>query len=84
MPKLPACSSREVANALKRLGFKPGHGQGSHQTWTRERGGVRDTTVIVLGEKEIDRYTLGNVLKLGNISEAEFLGALRRPPKGAR
>jgi hypothetical protein len=45
----------------------------------RERpDGAKDVTVVVLAKREIPRRTLRSILKLGNVSEAEFLRALRR------
>ena len=40
--------------------------------------GTKDVTVVVLGKKEIPRGTLRDILKLGDISDDEFLGALRK------
>ena len=43
----------------------------------RERpDGAKDMTVIILGKREIPRGTLRSMLKLGNVSESEFLRAV--------
>ncbi len=48
-------------------------------TMFRERpGGAKDVTVVVLGKKEIPRGTLRDILRLGNVSDVEFLRALRK------
>ena len=63
-------------SALLRLGFvpDPNPSGGSHLSMYRQRpDGTKEVTVIILGKKEIPRGTLRNILKLGNISEVEFL-----------
>lgn len=66
-------------SALLRLGFvpDPNPSGGSHLSMYRERpDGTKDVTVIILGKKEIPRGTLRSILKLGSVSESEFLRAL--------
>ena len=67
--------------ALIRLGFQPDPSPsgGSHLSMYRERpDGTKDVTVVVLGKREIPRGTLRDILRLGNISDAEFLAVLRK------
>jgi len=66
-------------SALLRLGFVPDRNPsgGSHLSMYRERpDGAKDMTVIILGKREIPRGTLRSMLKLGNVSESEFLRAV--------
>ncbi len=45
----------------------------------RERAdGTKDVTVVILGKKQIPRGTLRSILKLGKVSDAKFIGALRK------
>jgi len=46
----------------------------------RTAGGrrIKDVTVVVLGRKEIPRGTLRSILTLANVTEAQFIGALRK------
>jgi len=77
-PRLPLCSSRQIVAALKRLGFVPGPAKSSsHQSFCRRRGDKTDITVVVLGEREVPRPTLVGILKLANVSRAEFLKHLK-------
>lgn len=46
--------------------------------YRERRDGTKDVTVVVLGKMEIPRGTLRDILRLGNISDAEFLDALRK------
>jgi predicted RNA binding protein YcfA (HicA-like mRNA interferase family) len=76
--QLPLCSSKQVVNALKRAGFRPARrSKGSHQTFVREAGGRKYTTVVVLGKRVIPRGTLENILKLAGMSAEEFWRLLR-------
>lgn len=79
--RLPLVSSAKLVRALIRLGFSadPHPSGGSHLSMYRERpDGRRDVTVVVLGKKEIPRGTLRDILRLGNVSDAEFLRVLGR------
>lgn len=79
MPRLPLVSSKDLLSALRRLGFKelPKSTGGSHLSLYRERpDGTKDTTVIVLGKREIPRGTLANILRLAGVSRDEFIKAL--------
>ncbi|MHB8618951.1 MAG: type II toxin-antitoxin system HicA family toxin [Chloroflexota bacterium] len=82
-------SSQQVVKALQRLGCKP-HGsptkgkkaKGSHQAFTRTATLPDGTTrtyggSILLGEKEMSRYTLKGALKTLHIDEADFEAAVR-------
>jgi predicted RNA binding protein YcfA (HicA-like mRNA interferase family) len=67
--------------ALRRLGFvaDPEPSGGSHLSMYRQRpDGTKDVTVVVLGKREIPRGTLRAILKLGKVSESDFLDALRK------
>ena len=82
-------SSRQIAHALERLGCQPRYkatraskNKGSHQVYRRvvtlPDGSTRTLSApILLGQKEMDRFTLGHVLKLLAISEDEFEAAVR-------
>ena len=76
---LPLCSSRQVVNALKRLGFAPCRARGSsHQSFKRVLAtGETCVTVVTLGMKEIPRGTLKSILAMGHIGEEEFLEHLK-------
>ena len=74
-------------SALLWLGFGPGPNPSgaSHLAMYRERpDGSKDVTVLILGKREIPRGTLREILRLGNISESEFVNALRKRRRRAR
>ncbi len=77
-PRLTNVSSRVAYAALQRLGFEQVHVSGSHAQMARERpGGGRDVLTLVLGQREINPFTLRGILRQGNVSEQEFLDASR-------
>jgi predicted RNA binding protein YcfA (HicA-like mRNA interferase family) len=78
LPDLPACSSRKVENALKRLGFVPARQTpGSHRTYSRAVGKRIDITVVPMAKKRIPDGTLKKILQLASVSIEEFRSALR-------
>ena len=73
------CSSRQMIAALERLGCYAGkYHSGSHRTFRRR---LPDGTVVsaqvILGKREIKRGTARDILRLLQISEADFESALR-------
>jgi predicted RNA binding protein YcfA (HicA-like mRNA interferase family) len=78
MSKLPLCSSDQIVSALKRAGFQPASSHpGSHLIMQRWTGKRTITTIVVLGKKEVPRYTLKNILKQAELSGPAFLKHLR-------
>ena len=79
MSKLPLVSSREVIRALECAGFKRGaKSPGSHQVFAKHLDdGTTQTTVMVLGKKEIPRGTLKSILERAGLSDDEFVRLLR-------
>lgn len=77
-PPLPLVSSQQVLAALRRLGFSDGPaGGGSHHSMHRpRRDGGKDVTVVVLNRNPVPRGTLTGILRLANVSNAEFVRAL--------
>ena len=76
---MPPCSSRQLAAALERLGcYYTKTGSGSHRTYRRNLpDGAILRAPIVLGQREVKRGTLRSILRLLQISEADFIRALR-------
>jgi predicted RNA binding protein YcfA (HicA-like mRNA interferase family) len=72
MPKLPMLSGAEVARALVRLGFEQTRQRGSHVVMRKGSVG----TVVPL-HKEVKTGTLAGILRQAQISQDEFLGAVR-------
>lgn len=78
MSKLPLCPSREVIKALLHAGFEPAReATGSHQVFERKQGGRTWSTPVPLNKKEIPTGTLRSIIKLGGMTEEEFLWHLR-------
>ena len=77
-PPLPLVNSEQVVAVLRRLGFSDGPaGSGSHHSMHRPRpDGGKDVTVVVLNRNPVPRGTLTGILRLANVSNAEFLRAL--------
>ncbi len=72
MPKLPVLSGAEVVKALERLGFAQLRQRGSHVVMRRGSVG----TVVPL-HKEVKTGTLVGILRQAQISQDEFLGAVK-------
>lgn len=72
MPKLPILSGAEVVRALVRLGFEQTRQRGSHVVMRKGSVG----TVVPL-HKEVKTGTLAGILRQAQISQDEFLGAVR-------
>ena len=72
MPKLPRISGRECVRALEKLGFVQVRQRGSHVVM---RSGDRGCSVPM--HRELKTGTLRGVLKQAQVTEGEFLEALR-------
>lgn len=72
MPKLPRVSGAEVVRALERLGFAKVRQSGSHVIMRRESKGC-----VVPMHSEVKVGTLAGVLRQAEISQGEFVRALR-------
>ena len=72
MPKLPILSGVEVVRALVRLGFEQTRQRGSHVVMRKGSVG----TVVPL-HKEVKTGTLAGILRQAQISQDEFLGAVK-------
>ena len=76
-PQVPLVSSKKAHKALVRLGFEDSHCNGSHQTMVRYHDdGPPDILILVLGKKELVRFTLRNALAQGNVTVEEFIAKL--------
>jgi predicted RNA binding protein YcfA (HicA-like mRNA interferase family) len=72
MPKLPVLSGEDVLKALERLGFKQLRQRGSHVVIRRGSVG----TVVPL-HREVKTGTLAGILRQAQVSQDDFLGALK-------
>ena len=72
MPKLPLISGTKALKAFARLGFVKMRQRGSHVVLRRGA----DVCVVPM-HREIDPGTLRGAIRQANVSEAEFLEALR-------
>ena len=72
MPKLPRISGRECVRALEKLGFVQVRQRGSHVVM---RCGDRGCSVPV--HRELKTGTLRGMLKQAQVTEEEFVAALR-------
>lgn len=72
MPKLPHVSGAEIVRALERLGFAKLRQSGSHVIMRRESKGC-----VVPMHTEVKIGTLAGVLRQAEVSQEEFIQALR-------
>jgi len=73
--RIPAVTFAEVDRALRRLGFAVSRQRGSHVSYRHADG--RGTTVPDHGGKDIVRPLLREILREAEVSEDEFIAALR-------
>lgn len=73
MPKLPHVSGAEIQRALERLGFHKLRQSGSHVVLKRESKGC-----VVPMHSEVKIGTLAGLLRQAEVSQEEFLLALRK------
>jgi len=72
-PKPPSLSGRDLVKVFKKLGYEKISQKGSHmKVKNYETGSV----VIIPDHKELDRWTLKNILKQAEISEDVLKGYL--------
>ena len=75
--QLPLVSSRQLVNAIQRLGAYPGKSKsGSHASYHRQTDNGILTATVVLGKAEIPKGTLSSILKQLSIPIEDFLRAL--------
>lgn len=70
--KLPLLSGQQVLAALKRMGFKEIHREGSHVKMKHSDG----RKIVFPYHNEVDRYTLKGALQDAEIDLIEFLDNL--------
>ncbi len=73
--KLPVVSGRKVVKALTRAGFEVVGRKGSHIRLKKKNG--KTLIVIVPDHKEIEKGTLGSILRQANLSREEFIKLLK-------
>ena len=66
-----------MVRALKRAGFEVARSRGDHQTMVKRTKERTYVTVVVLGEKEIPRGTLGDIIEKAGMTVEEFITYLR-------
>jgi predicted RNA binding protein YcfA (HicA-like mRNA interferase family) len=77
MTRIPSLSSREVVQALKKVGFldAPKRGKGSHMAMVKKESGV-PRLVIIPERKVLPKGTLRAILEQAGLSREEFLSLL--------
>lgn len=75
MTRLPQVKARELAKALRALGFALIRQKGSHSFW-RHPVTLRYTIIPVHGGEDIDRSLLYEILREAGITVEDFFDAL--------
>jgi predicted RNA binding protein YcfA (HicA-like mRNA interferase family) len=73
VPKLPAISGRECAQALQKAGFRFIRQNGSHMVYRRDEPFAQ---VVIPDHKELDAGTLRGIIRGAGLSVEEFLELL--------
>lgn len=76
MTKLPSFKAREVIKGFENLGFSKIRQKGNHALFHHQD--CRRVPLPIHPSKEISPYLISDILKQLNISEDEFLKAVRR------
>lgn len=76
-PKFPLLSSREIVNALSRLGFEKKGTKGSHRTYTKKSGDRTLVVTVPIGKRQIPRNTLRSILSQARVTLDEFESHIR-------
>lgn len=63
--------------ALRRAGFESAHCKGDHQTFKKVTLERTYVTVVVLGQKEIARGTMGDIIEKAGMTVEEFMAYLK-------
>lgn len=74
MTRLPRITSKQVVGVLKKKGFEPVHGRGSHRTFHSPNG--RTVTVPIHAGRILRPGTLQSILKQTGISMEELVELL--------
>ena len=74
MSKLPVVSGCECIRALRKVGFSLKRQEGSHMIVRRDDPFAQ---VVVPDHKELDRGTLGSILRQAGLGSDEFARLLR-------
>jgi predicted RNA binding protein YcfA (HicA-like mRNA interferase family) len=77
--EVPLCSSHQIVNALQRAGFAPARTpSGDHQMFVRVNpDGTKNLCVVVIGQRQVARYTLRSLLAQAGMTVDEFRRHLR-------
>ena len=75
MQKLPVLSGRELIKALTKAGFEVRRRKGSHVVLVK-KGKRGKRAVVVPDHEELDKGTLGEILRQAGLKREEFLGLL--------
>lgn len=75
MTRLPALKAREVAKGLQALGFKKVRQKGGHAIFHHQD--CRRAPIPIHPAKNISRYLLSDILKQLEITEEEFIKAIK-------
>ncbi len=81
MPKLPVIKAKELIRVLNKLGFFEHHRVGSHAQF-KNSGGKRVTVPVHLG-KDINKGTLGGIIKDSDLTVDEFIAVLKKRSKNS-
>lgn len=73
--KLPVVSGRKAVKALTKAGFEVAGRKGSHIRLKKKNG--KTLIVIVPDHREIEKGTLGSILRQANLSREEFIKLLK-------
>jgi predicted RNA binding protein YcfA (HicA-like mRNA interferase family) len=76
--EVPLCSSDQIIAALQRAGFRSARrAVGSHQAFVRKRpDGRSDTAIVHLGQHEVARHMLSNIIEQAGMTVDEFITLL--------
>ena len=75
MPRLPVVTSRELINALQKVGFVIDHQTGSHVVLLRDRDNAR--VVVPWHNRDLGRGLTLAIIKSAGLTREEFVNLLK-------
>ncbi len=76
MPRLPACTPKDVIRVLERAGFVFDHATGSHHLYRHPQHPERGLITVAIHRKDLKRTTVHSIIKQAGLTREEFLELL--------
>jgi predicted RNA binding protein YcfA (HicA-like mRNA interferase family) len=76
MPRLPACTPKDVIRVLERAGFVFDHATGAHHYYRHPQQPALGLITVAIHRKDLKRSTLHSIIKQAGLSRQQFIELL--------